>query len=121
MKQMTFSRRDALAASFAAGAAAERGAGSTESAAMPMSETRTFTKTATPAWLLAFWKEIDDKTWGKGFDCFKEDAVAHLGVGGPDEKPFVRTCVRSSIGASPPITRWPNSGTAGRSRCFGDL
>jgi hypothetical protein len=46
-----------------------------------MNETRTFTKTAPPAWLLAFWKEIDDKTWGKGFDCFKEDAVAHLGVG----------------------------------------
>lgn len=91
MKQMIFNRRDALAASFAAAAAvtlprvlaeaAERAAGSTESAAMPINETRTFTKTAPPAWLLAFWKEIDDKTWGKGFDCFKEDAVAHLGVG----------------------------------------
>jgi hypothetical protein len=45
-----------------------------------MSETRTFTKTTPPAWLLAFWKEIDDKTWGKGFDCLAEDAVAHLGV-----------------------------------------
>ena len=41
-----------------------------------MNETRTFTRTAPPAWLLAFWKEIDDKTWGKGFDCFKEDAGA---------------------------------------------
>jgi hypothetical protein len=28
----------------------------------------TFTKTAPPTWLLAFWKEIDDKTWGKGFE-----------------------------------------------------
>ena len=39
-----------------------------------------FTKTAPPSWLLAFWKEIDDKTFGKGFDCFAEDAVANLGV-----------------------------------------
>jgi hypothetical protein len=40
----------------------------------------TFTKTAPPAWLLEFWKEIDDKTWGKGFDCFAPDAIANLGV-----------------------------------------
>lgn len=40
----------------------------------------TFTKTTPPAWLLAFWKEIDDKTFGEGFNCFKEDAQAHLGV-----------------------------------------
>ena len=39
---------------------------------------RTFTKTAAPDWLMAFWREIDDKTWGKGFDCFKEDAIANL-------------------------------------------
>jgi hypothetical protein len=39
-----------------------------------------FTKTAPPEWLLAFWKEIDDKTFGKGFDCFTEDAVCNLGV-----------------------------------------
>jgi hypothetical protein len=30
-------------------------------------DTITFTKTAAPAWLLAMWKEIDDKTFGKGF------------------------------------------------------
>jgi len=40
----------------------------------------TFTKTAAPEWLLAMWKEIDDKTFGKGFDCFAEDAVCNLGV-----------------------------------------
>ena len=40
-----------------------------------------FTKTTPPHWLLAFWKEIDDKTWGDGFNCFREDAQAHLGVG----------------------------------------
>jgi hypothetical protein len=27
--------------------------------------TLTMTKTTTPIWLLAFWKEIDDKTFGK--------------------------------------------------------
>jgi len=39
-----------------------------------------FTKTAPPEWLLAMWKEIDDKTFGKGFDCFAEDAACNLGV-----------------------------------------
>jgi hypothetical protein len=42
--------------------------------------TLTMTKTAPPAWLLAFWKEIDDKKFGKGFDCFTEDATCNLGV-----------------------------------------
>jgi len=27
----------------------------------------TFTKTEPPEWLLAFWKEVDDKTFGKRF------------------------------------------------------
>src|SRR3974377_137034 len=40
----------------------------------------TMTETVPPAWLLAFWKEIDDKTFGKGFDCFTEDATCNLGV-----------------------------------------
>ncbi|MEF0939294.1 nuclear transport factor 2 family protein [Rhizobium sp. BR 362] len=39
-----------------------------------------FTKREAPDWLLAFWKEIDDKTFGSGFDCFAEDATANLGV-----------------------------------------
>jgi hypothetical protein len=43
-------------------------------------ETITFTKTAPPEWLLAMWKEIDDKTFGKGFDCFGENAICNLGV-----------------------------------------
>ena len=42
--------------------------------------TQTFVKMAPPAWLLAMWKEIDDKTFGKGFECFAEDAVCNLGV-----------------------------------------
>jgi hypothetical protein len=43
-------------------------------------DTITFTKTAPPEWLLAMWKEIDDKTFSKGFDCFTEDAICNLGV-----------------------------------------
>ena len=39
---------------------------------------RTMTKTAPPVWLLAFWKEIHDKTLGKGFDCFAEDVTCDL-------------------------------------------
>lgn len=39
-----------------------------------------FTKREPPKWLLEMWKEIDDKTFGKGFDCFTEDAVCNLGV-----------------------------------------
>ena len=33
-----------------------------------------------PEWRLAFWKEIDDKTFGKGSDCFTEDATCNLGI-----------------------------------------
>jgi len=42
--------------------------------------TLTFNKTTPPEWLLAFWKEIDEKTFGEGFDCFLEDATCQLGV-----------------------------------------
>jgi hypothetical protein len=41
---------------------------------------RTMMKTAPPEWLQSFWKEIDDKTFGEGFDCFAEDATCHLGI-----------------------------------------
>ncbi len=40
----------------------------------------TFTQTEPPEWLLAFWREIDDKSWGAGFECLAEDAVCNLGV-----------------------------------------
>jgi hypothetical protein len=39
-----------------------------------------FERKPAPDWLLAFWREIDDKTFGAGFDCFAEDAVCNLGV-----------------------------------------
>ena len=56
-----------------------------------------FTKTAPPSWLLAFWKEIDDKTFGKGFDCFAEDAVANLGVSDWHGREAIREKLRAFI------------------------
>jgi hypothetical protein len=56
-----------------------------------------FTKTAPPAWLLALWKEIDDKTFGPGFDCFTEDAVCHLGVADWHGREAIRENLRAFI------------------------
>ena len=60
-------------------------------------DTVSFTKTAAPAWLLAMWKEIDDKTFGKGFDCFAEDAVAHLGVSDWHGRETIRSNLRAFV------------------------
>ena len=57
----------------------------------------TFTKTAPPAWLLAFWKEIDDKTWGKGFDCFAPSAIANLGVSDWHGREAIRENLRAFV------------------------
>ena len=57
----------------------------------------TFTKTAPPAWLLDFWREIDDKTWGKGFDCFAPDAIANLGVSDWHGREAIRENLRAFI------------------------
>ena len=59
--------------------------------------TTTFTKTAAPDWLLAFWKEIDDKTFGAGFDCFAEDAVCNLGVADWHGREAIRENLRKFI------------------------
>jgi hypothetical protein len=59
--------------------------------------TQTFTKTAPPAWLLAFWKEIDDKTFGAGFDCFVEDATCRLGVAEWNGREQIRENLRAFI------------------------
>jgi hypothetical protein len=59
--------------------------------------TQTFTKMAPPKWLLAFWKEIDDKTFGKGFDCFAEDAVCNLGVADWHGREAIRQNLRAFI------------------------
>lgn len=59
--------------------------------------TTTFTRTPTPAWLLDFWKEIDDKTWGAGFDCFADDASCHLGVADWHGKESIRANLRQFV------------------------
>lgn len=57
----------------------------------------TFTKTEPPQWLLDMWKEIDDKAFGKGFDCFTEDAVCNLGVADWKGREAIRTNLRAFI------------------------
>ena len=58
---------------------------------------KTFTKTTPPAWLLAFWKEIDDKTFGKGFDVFHEEATCRLGVAEWNGREAIRQNLRAFI------------------------
>jgi hypothetical protein len=59
--------------------------------------TQTFTKMAPPPWLLAMWKEIDEKTFGKGFDCFATDAVCNLGVADWHGRETIRENLRAFI------------------------
>ena len=71
----------------------------------------TFTKTEPPQWLLDMWKEIDDKTFGKGFDCFTEDAVCNLGVADWQGREAIEKTSRpSSIPGSPRGITSPNIG-----------
>ncbi len=63
---------------------------------IPMT-TMTFTKKEPPEWLLAFWKEIDDKTFGKGFDCFTKDAIGNLGVADWHGREAIRENLRAFI------------------------
>jgi hypothetical protein len=57
----------------------------------------TFTKMAPPDWLLAMWKEIDDKTFGGGFDCFAEDAICNLGVADWRGREAIRENLRAFV------------------------
>ena len=57
----------------------------------------TFTKTVPPDWPLTFWKEIDDKTFGAGFDCFAEDAVCSPGVAEWHGREQIRENLRAFI------------------------
>lgn len=54
-------------------------------------------KTAPPEWLMAFWKEIDDKTFGKGFECFTENAQCRLGGAEWDGREVIRENLRKFI------------------------
>jgi hypothetical protein len=57
-----------------------------------------FTKKEPPQWLLDMWKEIDDKTFGKGFDCFTEDAICNLGVADWHGREAIRNNLRQLQG-----------------------
>jgi hypothetical protein len=70
---------------------------STTSTKVNTMTTTPFTTMPAPAWLLAFWKEIDDKTWGAGFDCFADDAVCHLGVADWHGKEAIRANLREFV------------------------
>ena len=59
--------------------------------------TLTITKTTPPGWLLAFWKEIDDKTFGKGFDCFVDDATCRFGIAEWNGRETIRENLRAFI------------------------
>jgi hypothetical protein len=60
-------------------------------------ETVTFKRTHPPEWLLAMWKEIDDKTFGKGFECFREDAIYNLGVADWHGREAIRANLKAFI------------------------
>jgi len=96
MDKANFNRRNLLV-----GAAAAAGAmlpiQQAAAALQSDSDTITFRKKATPAWLLAFWKEIDDKTWGPGFDCFADDAEGNLGVGHWEGREAIRSNLRAFV------------------------
>ncbi len=62
-----------------------------------MTSTTTLTKMPAPDWLLAMWKEIDDKTFGKGFDCFADDAICNLGVADWHGREAIRDNLRAFI------------------------
>jgi hypothetical protein len=59
--------------------------------------TITMTKTAPPQWLLDFWKDIDDKTFGRGFDCFAENATCQLGIAQWNGREQIRESLRAFI------------------------
>jgi hypothetical protein len=59
--------------------------------------TMTFTKTAPPQWLLEMRKEIHAKTFGKGYDCFAEDAICNLGVADWRGRDTIRNNLRAFI------------------------
>jgi hypothetical protein len=57
----------------------------------------TSTKTATPQWLFAMWKEIDDKAFGNDFDCFADNAVCNLGVADWHGREQIRENLRAFV------------------------
>jgi hypothetical protein len=97
MEQTKLNRRNILVGAATAAAAAVMLPLHQAAAAQSTGSAVPFTKTATPDWLLAFWKEIDDKTWGKGFDCFAEDAQGNLGIGHWEGREAIRSNLRAFV------------------------
>ncbi|NTI47201.1 nuclear transport factor 2 family protein [Agrobacterium rhizogenes] len=59
--------------------------------------TMSFTKKDAPQWLLSFWREIDDKTFGEGFNCPTEGATCNLGVADWKGRDTIRENLRAFI------------------------
>jgi hypothetical protein len=100
MNESNLTRRTLLAAAAAIPLASIAAASEDLQSAHPKDinmTSRTFTKTPAPDWLLAFWREIDDRAWGKGFDCFKEDAIANLGVSDWHGREAIRENLRAFV------------------------
>src|SRR5277367_5751136 len=101
--QARINRRDLLVGAAAEAMVHFRFAGTSLAAVNPLRTqedrmtTLTFTKTAPPDWLLAMWKEIDDKTFDKGFDCFADNAVCNLGVADWHGREAIRQNLREFI------------------------
>jgi hypothetical protein len=77
------------------GLAAQTGPGAWQPAALGTK--LTLVRMAPPAWLLAMWKEIDDKTFGAGFDCFAAEAVCNLSVADWHGREAIRANLRAFI------------------------
>jgi hypothetical protein len=104
MNHRAINRRTLLAGAAAAAsmipfqrATAALGSANTQQTQEKEMSTVSFTKTQPPEWLLAFWKEIDDKTFGKGFDCFAKDAIGNLGVADWHGREAIRENLRKFI------------------------
>ncbi len=80
-----------------------------------MSENRTFARTAPPRWLLDFWKEIDDKTFGTGFDCFADNASVtwglRTGTGGRRSAKNLRAFIDTGFTALHDVREYWDGGT----------
>ncbi|MEZ2221297.1 nuclear transport factor 2 family protein [Rhizobium sp. RCC_161_2] len=59
--------------------------------------TVSFAKKDAPQWLLSFWREIDDKTFGDGFNCLTEGATCNLGVADWKGRDTIRENLRAFI------------------------
>jgi len=58
--------------------------------------TLTFENRPTPEWVLAFFRELDAKTYGAGFDILTTDAEAQLGVHRWSGREAIRESLRAS-------------------------